>query len=100
MEHRPWPSDALDELAACARRRATRGQPATRADAELEALSLGRTMAAALLEKNLTAEISSLSSALVRLWSLQHLSEEIDRRRRPPEGWRVIGSRESPQRDR
>lgn len=26
--------------------------------------------------------------------------EEIDRRRRPPEGWRVIGSRESPQRDR
>ena len=27
-------------------------------------------------------------------------AEEIDRRRRPPEGWRVIGSRESPQRDR
>ena len=26
--------------------------------------------------------------------------EEIDRRRRPPEGWRVIGSRETPQRDR
>jgi hypothetical protein len=26
--------------------------------------------------------------------------EEIDRRRRPPEGWRVIGSRESAQRDR
>jgi CAAX prenyl protease-like protein len=26
--------------------------------------------------------------------------EEIDRRRRPPEGWHVIGSRESPQRDR
>jgi membrane protease YdiL (CAAX protease family) len=26
--------------------------------------------------------------------------EEIDRRRRPPEGWRVIGSRESPTRDR
>jgi membrane protease YdiL (CAAX protease family) len=26
--------------------------------------------------------------------------EEIERRRRPPEGWRVIGSRESPQRDR
>jgi hypothetical protein len=82
-EHRPWPSDALDELAACARRRATRGQPATRADADLEALNLGRTMAAALLEKNLNAEISSLSSALIRLWSLQHLGEEIDRRRCP-----------------
>ena len=27
-------------------------------------------------------------------------AEEIDRRRRPPEGWRVIGSRESAQRDR
>ncbi len=26
--------------------------------------------------------------------------EEIDRRRRPPDGWRVIGSRESAQRDR
>ena len=27
-------------------------------------------------------------------------AEEIDRRRRPPEGWRVIGTRESAQRDR
>jgi hypothetical protein len=26
--------------------------------------------------------------------------EEIDRRRRPPDGWRVIGSRESVQRER
>ena len=26
--------------------------------------------------------------------------EEIEKRRRPPEGWRVIGSRESPSRDR
>ena len=26
--------------------------------------------------------------------------EEIDRRRRPPDGWRVIGSRESAQHER
>jgi hypothetical protein len=82
-ELRRWPVDALDELAAGARRRATRGQPVTRADADLEALSLGQAIAAALLEKNLNVEINGLSSALIRLWSLQHLSEEIDRRRCP-----------------
>lgn len=82
-ERRRWPVDALDELAACARRRATRAQPATLADAEVEALSLGRAVAAALLEKSLNAEIDGLASALVRLWSLQHLGEEIDRKRCP-----------------
>ena len=82
-ERRRWPVDALDELAACARRRATRSQPSTIADAEVEALSLGRAVAAALLEKSLNAEIDGLASALVRLWSLQHLSEEIDRKRCP-----------------
>ena len=29
QSRRPWPVDALDDLAACARRRATRGRPAT-----------------------------------------------------------------------
>jgi phytoene/squalene synthetase len=82
-ERRRWPVDALDELAAGARRRALRRQPATLADAEVEALSLGRAMAAALLEKSLNAEVDGLASALVRLWSLQHLGEEVDRRRCP-----------------
>lgn len=82
-ERRRWPVDALDELAGCARRRATRGQPSTVAEAEVDALSLGRAVAAALLEKSLNAEIDGLASALVRLWSLQHLSEEIDRKRCP-----------------
>jgi phytoene/squalene synthetase len=82
-ERRRWPADALDELAACARRRATRVQPATEAEAEVEALSLGRAVAAALLEKGLNAEVDGLVSALVRLWSLQHLGEEIDRKRCP-----------------
>lgn len=82
-ERRRWPVDALDELAACARRRATRAQPATVAEAEIDALSLGRAVAGALLEKSLNAEIDGLASALVRLWSLQRLGEEVDRRRCP-----------------
>jgi phytoene/squalene synthetase len=82
-ERRPWPVDALDELAACARRRAMRAQPATVAEAEVEALSLGRAVASALLEKRLNAEIDGLASALVRLGSLQRLGEEIDRGRCP-----------------
>ena len=82
-ERRRWPVDALDELAAAARRRALRRQPATVADAEVDALSLGRAVAAALLEKSLNAEIDGLASALVRLWSLQHLGDEVDRRRCP-----------------
>jgi Squalene/phytoene synthase len=82
-ERRRWPADALDELAACARRRATRAQPATVAEAEVDALSLGRAAAAALLEKSLHAEVDGLASALVRLWSLQRLGGEIDRGRCP-----------------
>ncbi len=92
-ERRRWPVDALDELAACARRRALRRQPATVADAEVDALSLGRTIASALLEKSLNAEIDGLASALVRLWSLQHLGDEVDRRRCP------LPAAEVPERD-
>jgi phytoene/squalene synthetase len=80
-ERRRWPVDSLDELAAAARRRATRRQPATVADAEVEALSLGRAVASALIEKTLNAEIDGLASALVRLGSLQHLGSEITGRR-------------------
>lgn len=82
-ERRRWPVDALDELAACARRRALRRQPGTVAEAEVDALTLGRTVASALLEKSLNAEINGLASTLVRLWSLQHLGDEVDRRRCP-----------------
>lgn len=83
-DRRRWPVDPLDELAACARRRALwRRQPATIADAEVEALSLGRAVAAALLEKDLNAEIDGLASALVRLWSLQRLGDEMNRARCP-----------------
>ena len=82
-ERRRWPVDALDDLAGCARRRALRRRPATVVDADLEALSLGRAIAAALLEKSLNAEVDGLASALVRLGALQRLGEEVGSRRCP-----------------
>jgi phytoene/squalene synthetase len=82
-ERRRWPVDPLDELAACARRRALRRQPSTVADADVEALILGRAVAAALLEKSLNAEVDGLASALVRLGSLQRLGEEMRNQRCP-----------------
>ena len=105
-ERRRWPVDALDELAACARRRAVRRQPATAVDADVEALSLGRAVAAALLEKSLNAEVDGLASALVRLGALQRLAEETRERRCPlpaseataadPERMRLAVLRECP----
>jgi hypothetical protein len=82
-DRRRWPADALEDLAACARRRAVRRRPATAIDADLEALSLGRAVAGALLEKSLNAEVDGLASALVRLASLQRLGEEVAARRCP-----------------
>jgi phytoene/squalene synthetase len=82
-ERRRWPVDALEDLTAAARRRATRARPATAIDADVEALSLGRAIAGALLEKNLNAEVNGLASALVRLAALQRLGEEIAARRCP-----------------
>lgn len=82
-ERRRWPVDALDDLAVAARRRALRRRPATVADADVEALSLGRAVAAALLEKSLNAEVDGLASALVRLGALQRLGEETAGRRCP-----------------
>ena len=82
-ERRRWPVDALDDLAGAARRRALRRQPATVVDADLEALGLGRAVAAALLEKSLNAEVDGLASALVRLGALQRLGEETAGRRCP-----------------
>ncbi|HEY4595100.1 MAG TPA: squalene/phytoene synthase family protein [Thermoanaerobaculia bacterium] len=82
-ERRRWPVDALDDLATAARRRALRRRPATVADTDGEALSLGRAVAAALLEKSLNAEVDGLASALVRLGALQRLGEETAGRRCP-----------------
>jgi hypothetical protein len=49
----------------------------------VEALSLGRAVAAALLEKGISAGIDDLASALVRLWALQHLGAEMSGKRCP-----------------
>lgn len=70
---RRWPADALDELTACARRRALRPRPATVADAEVEARSLARAVGGALLEARLNAEVNGFGGALVRLCAVQHL---------------------------
>jgi phytoene/squalene synthetase len=74
---RAWPVDALDELAACARRRVTRARPATVGEAEGDARTLARAIGLALLENRLNSEANDLAGALIRLHALQNLGEEI-----------------------
>jgi phytoene/squalene synthetase len=80
---RRWPSDALDDLAACARRRVLVPRPATAAAAEAEARNLARAAGGALLEARLNAEVNGFASALIRLHSLQHLGAALARGRCP-----------------
>lgn len=80
---RPWPVDALDDLAACARRRALRAQPTTVAEAEADARNLARAVGLALLEDRLNAEANNLAGALIRLSALQHLGEGVRQGRCP-----------------
>jgi phytoene/squalene synthetase len=80
---RRWPADALDELAACARRRVLRPRPATAADAGADARSLARAVGGALLETSFNAEVSGFAGALVRLHALQHLGAAMARGRCP-----------------
>jgi hypothetical protein len=84
-EHRrrAWTLEALDEIAACARRRATRPRPATPADADADAERLARAVATALLGSPPPGEVSAFAGALVRLRSLQSLGSEIQGRRNP-----------------
>jgi hypothetical protein len=74
---RRWPADALDELAACARRQAQHSRPATATAAEAEARSLARAVAGALLEGRLNAEVNVFAGALIRLRSLQGLGAAL-----------------------
>jgi phytoene/squalene synthetase len=84
---RRWPSDALDELAACARRRVLLPRPPTAAGAEAEARSLARAAGGALLEARLNAEVNGFAGALIRLHALQHLGAALARGQCPlPEG--------------
>jgi phytoene/squalene synthetase len=104
QRRRAWPVEALDELMACARRRATRPRPATPEDAEANAERLARAVAMALLGKEPPAEVSSFYAALVRIRTLQGLGAEIDRNRFPiaeselPDDWSAANGRPDPQR--
>lgn len=88
-----WPLEALDEIAACARRRATRPRPGTPEEADSDSERLARVVAAALLGTTPAVEVSVFTAALVRLRSLQNLGSEIEGRRNPlalsemPEDW-------------
>ena len=98
-EHRrrAWTLEALDEIAACARRRATRPRPATPADADADAERLARAAATALLGNPPPGEVNAFAGALVRLRSLQSLGSEIQGRRNPlavselPDDWSADG---------
>jgi phytoene/squalene synthetase len=93
QRRRAWPTAALDELMACARRRATRARPATPAEAEANAERLARALATALIGEAPPAEVNAFLGALVRIRTLQTLGAEIDRRRYPlaeselPDDW-------------
>jgi len=97
QRRRAWPTPAIDELFACARRRATHARPATPAAAEADAERLARSIATALLGREPPGEVSGFLAALVRIRTLQGLGAEVDRNRVPlpeselPDDW--TGSR-------
>ena len=83
QQRRAWPAEALDEIAACARRRATRPRPSTPADADADAERLARAVATTLLGTPPPGEVNAFAGALVRLRSLQSLGSEVQGRRNP-----------------
>lgn len=84
-EHRrrAWSPEALDEIATCARRRATRPRPATAEEADAESERLARAVVATLLGKAPPDEVSAFAGALVRLRALQGLGAEVAGKRIP-----------------
>ncbi len=93
---RAWSTAALDELTACARRRAVRPRPATPAEADADAVRLARVLATSLLGQEPPGEISDFLGALVRLRALQVVGGEIRRNRfsvpesELPDDWSMI----------
>lgn len=102
QRRRAWPVRALDDLTACARRRAVRPRPATPAEADADATRLARTVAAALLGQEPPGEVSDFLGALVRLRTLQLVGAEVGRNRfsipasELPDDWSVTASRPDP----
>jgi hypothetical protein len=83
QQRRPWPAEALDAVAACARRRATRLRPTTPEEADAEAERLARAVGHGLVGTPPPAEVSAFAGALVRLRTLQILGTEMRGRRCP-----------------
>ena len=104
QRRRAWPTPALDDLTACARRRVLRNRPATPEEADAEAARLARAVASALTGQEPPGEVNDFLGALVRLRTLQLVGGEVARNRWPiptselPDDWSVTGSRPDPQR--
>jgi phytoene/squalene synthetase len=80
---RPWPPEALDRLAACARALVAQPVPATVEAAQRRVVELAGAAAEALLGRPATEELVAFAAALVRLHSLQHLAGALTRNRWP-----------------
>lgn len=74
----PWPPEALDELAATARRRAVTPRPPTRRDGFASALRVGGALACAQLGAPQPPEVARFAGALLRLALLRSLGAELD----------------------
>lgn len=83
QRRRAWPVRALDDLSACARRRAIRPRPSTPEQADAEAERLARAVASVLLGQEPPGEVSGFLGALIRLRTLQILGTEVGRNRWP-----------------
>jgi len=75
--HRPWPPEALAEIATTARRRAVNPRPQTRREGFASALRLGAALACAQLAAPQPPEVARFAGALLRLSLIQRLGAEI-----------------------
>lgn len=75
---RPWPPEALAEIATTARRRAVTPRPETRREGFACALRLGAALACAQLGAPQPPEVARFAGALVRLALIQRLGAEIE----------------------
>ena len=80
---RRWSAEGLDALCACARHRATHGQPATAEEAERDARKLAQAVGHLWLGVPLSNEIEALGAGLIRLHRLQQLGSETTAGRCP-----------------
>ncbi len=75
---RPWPPEALDEIATTARRRAVTPRPETRREGFASALRLGAALACAQLGAPQPPAVARFAGALLRLSMIQRLGAEME----------------------